>query len=93
MISHKTRSLPIKIALPEWFDLDREEKIVKNVTFDDVFGQSQREGWEQPPVRCPHCGNGAVIYGNEDAVGNHYDNFWLCSCSWCDEEWEEDFIS
>lgn len=61
-------------------------------TYDGVLDQAKREGWEAQPTLCPHCANGAVIFGNEDEAGNHYDNFWICSCSWCDTVWMQDFV-
>lgn len=52
-------------------------------TYDEILQQSIEEAWGFVPVRCPHCGNGAVSYFPKDA------GLWNCECDVCGEEWLE----
>lgn len=57
-------------------------------TYDEVLQQSIDEGWDFVPVRCKHCGNGAVSFGNEDERGNRVeDGITVCRCDVCEREW------
>lgn len=57
-------------------------------TYDEILQQSIEEDWGYVPVRCKHCGNGAVSFGNEDERGNRVeDGITVCRCDVCDREW------
>lgn len=58
--------------------------------YDEILQQSIDETWGFIPVRCPHCGNGAVSYGNETRNGDRLYGVTTCSCDICGREWWED---
>lgn len=56
-------------------------------TFAQYMTQVQPENIWNELRRCPHCGNGAVLYDHYDEHGNELKLYVNCSCTWCDAQW------
>jgi len=59
-------------------------------TYDEILQQSVEEEWDFVPVRCPHCGEGAVSYSNETRNGDRLYGVEVCWCDICGREWWEE---
>jgi len=81
-----------KFFPPEWFDFDRSEKPMENdhsERYEDILTKAIAERWEELPLKCPKCSNGAVIHEPIEIGETGEPEVWRCSCSWCDSIWFE----
>lgn len=82
------KSLP-----PEWFDLDREQKLMDDryrETYGEVELKAAVEGWKIEIHKCPKCENGALSYGEDDPRGNREEGLTWVECSYCFAGWWEE---
>lgn len=80
---------------PEWFDLDRSEKQMRDpqfkpVPYEEILQKSVDEKWKFTPDKCPECESGALSYGEDDDSGDHRDGYTFVSCSYCFKGWWRD---
>lgn len=85
-MNSKNGKIGTQFFAPEWFDLDREGKIMKNAprTYADVAAD-YRTRRKPVPKLCPKCGQGAAeviaFIGDDEINETHF------CCSYCAAEW------
>ena len=72
----------------EWWDIDRSSKMPDEQSrekYDDILVRAKSQKWKFLPEKCPHCGQGAVVFEEPEDMADPDDR--PCTCSWCDAQW------